>query len=164
MKEFDFSQMEDMAQMLGIPSDMIKQMSEGINEQIKSGDIDEKTAKKMEKNLSKSTKMMNKITEKLKKKGIDMPDVSSFTGMGMPDISSLTGMEMPDLNNIDLSNVNGMDMSFIKDMDINNLTPENIAKLQEAAKDIKLPESFDVDDVFENTISENNDDNEFSEK
>lgn len=153
MKEFDFSQIGDMAQMLGIPSDMIKQMSDNINEQIKSGDIDEKTAKKMEKNFSRSTKVMNKLTGKMKKKGIEMPDFSSLAGMGMPD-----------LNNVDLSDINGMDMSFIKDMDINDLSPENIAKLQEAAKDVKFPDFFDMDDISEDLMDENDeDDDEFSE-
>ncbi len=116
----DFSQIENMAGKFGFSEEMIQKMKSNLNEKINSGEIDEKQAKNLEKKCAKSAKAFDKITEKLGKKGIDMPDFSSLAGMIPPDF---------DPSSIDMSNLPDIDPSMLQGMGLDSISPDDIKSM-----------------------------------
>lgn len=56
----DFSQIENMAGKFGFSEEMIQKMKSNLNEKINSGEIDEKQAKNLEKNVLNQQKLLIK--------------------------------------------------------------------------------------------------------
>lgn len=118
MADMDFSAIEGLASKMGLPEDMLKQVKEGLNAKVQSGEIDEKKAKKLEKECNKSMDKLDKLSEKMKAKGMEMPDLSQLASM----------IDMDKLKNVDLSALGGFDL--------NNMSPDQLDKLKDVAMSV----------------------------
>lgn len=116
----DFSQIENMAGKFGFSEEMIQKMKDNLSDKINSGEIDEKQAKNLEKKCAKSAKAFDKITEKLSKKGIEMPDFSSLASMIPADF---------DPSSIDMSNLPDIDPSMLQGMGLDGMSPDDIQNM-----------------------------------
>lgn len=118
MADIDFSAIEGFASKMGLSDDMLQQVKEGLDAKVKSGELDEKKAKKLEKECSKSMDKLDKLTEKMKAKGMEMPDLSKLASM----------IDMDKLKNVDLSAFGGLDL--------NNMSADQLDKLKDVAMSV----------------------------
>ena len=126
----DFSQLESIAGKLGLSEEMIQKMSQGLDEKIRSGEIDEKEAKKIEKKCAKSAKTLDKLTQKLEKKGIAMPDLSSIMSM-IPQDFDPSSVDMSQFQNMDPSMLSNLDPSMLEGMgfDMGGMSAEDLQEM-----------------------------------
>lgn len=126
----DFSQLEGIAGKLGLPEEMIRQLRQNLDEKISSGEINEKEVKNLEKKCAKSAKMMDKLTQKMEKKGMTMPDFSSLMSMIPPDFDP-SSIDMSQLQNMDPSLLENFDPSVLENMglDLGGMSAEDLQSM-----------------------------------
>lgn len=118
MADIDFSAIEGFASKMGLSGDMLQQVKDGLNAKVQSGEIDEKKAKKLEKECTKSMDKLDKLSEKMKAKGMEMPDLSQLASM------------------IDMDKLKNVDLSGLGDLDFKNMSSDQLDKLKDVAMSV----------------------------